>query len=172
MIDQRNRERMKQALVQPYGPPRPDLERFVLGSVGRLPDRRGPSRILALTLGALLVVLAIAIVFGREIHWPLSQNMGTQEQNPVLQQLRHRPLNLPAMAADGSCPQSAVVTRDVFFKPGEHGSGWPVVGDAGPINAQPLFTLLAKGGYFFSLTYVADASYQGPALIRGRKLDG
>lgn len=58
MIDERNRERMKRALVDAFGPPRPDLERLALASIEQRRVRRVPSRMFALAAVAVVLVLA------------------------------------------------------------------------------------------------------------------
>ena len=82
--------------------------------------------------------------------------------------LRNRPLNQPALAADGSCPSDsfhdvkAVVTS---------GKGGPNFGfGPGPAYLSGI-TQLYPGG-FDNEIWMIDASYRGPVLVRGHQMNG
>jgi hypothetical protein len=82
--------------------------------------------------------------------------------------LRNRPLNQPALAADGSCPSDsshdvkAVVTS---------GKGGPNFG-FGPGPAYLSGTTQLYPGAFDNEIWMIDASYRGPVLIRGHQVNG
>lgn len=82
--------------------------------------------------------------------------------------LRNRPLNQPALAADGSCPADsshdvhAVVTS---------GKGGPNFGfGPGPAYLSGIIQLYP--GAFDNEVWMIDASYRGPVLIRGHQVNG
>jgi hypothetical protein len=82
--------------------------------------------------------------------------------------LRNRPLNQPALAADGSCPSDsshdvhAVVTS---------GKGGPNFGfGPGPAYLSGIVQLYP--GAFDNEIWMIDASYRGPVLVRGHQVHG
>jgi hypothetical protein len=82
--------------------------------------------------------------------------------------LRNRPLNQPALAADGSCPSDS--SHDV--KPVvTSGKGGPNFGfGAGPAYLSGIVQLYP--GAFDNEIWMIDASYRGPVLIRGHQVNG
>lgn len=98
MIDQRNRHRMKEALMKPFGDPRPDVERLAMAAVQNRPAHRTATRAVALAAIVLFIALAVSIALAGRLLRPASQIVGSQEQSAaVLEQLRQRPLSLPAL---------------------------------------------------------------------------
>jgi hypothetical protein len=86
--------------------------------------------------------------------------------------LRQRPMSLPTIAPGSSCPTT---------------TGRPVAPDFGPaIGEGPLFaagmgtevaadltSATEEGGwYYVKVLWIAESSFSGPALVRGRQLDG
>ena len=175
MIDERNRLRLKQALIEPFGPPKPNLERIALASLERSADRRTSSRVLA--LAAFLVFMALAASIALAGHL-LRDNSGPVHLSPhqialQLAQLRQRPLNLPALRPDGNCPNSTVSMKSVYFTKGSSQTmAGPVYGNLGPIYGYGGPEVTTDHGYYYHVTYLSDAKYQGIALVRGRRLDG
>lgn len=90
----------------------------------------------------------------------------------------HRPLHLPAIAAGGTCPVSAVDPRVDWA--GIHifgGSGigrGPVYPATGPTSELTVRPDTQYGGPWLStkVFWYVRPSYRGPVLIRGRQLDG
>jgi hypothetical protein len=82
--------------------------------------------------------------------------------------LRNRPLNQPALAADGSCPSDS--SHDV--KPVvTSGKGGPNFGfGPGPTYLSGIIQLYP--GAFDNEIWMIDASYMGPVLIRGHQVNG
>jgi hypothetical protein len=82
--------------------------------------------------------------------------------------LRNRPLNQPALAADGSCPSDA--SHDV--KPVvTSGKGGPNFGfGPGPAYLSGITQLYP--GAFDNEVWMIDAGYRGPVLIRGHQVNG
>jgi hypothetical protein len=85
-----------------------------------------------------------------------------------LADLRNRPLNQPALAADGSCPVDT--SHDV--KPVvTSGKGGPNFGfGPGPAYLSGIIQLYP--GAFDNEIWMIDASYRGPVLIRGHQVNG
>jgi hypothetical protein len=82
--------------------------------------------------------------------------------------LRTRPLNQPALAADGSCPGDS--SHDV--KPVvTSGKGGPNFG-FGPGPAYLSGIVQIYPGAFDNEIWMIDASYRGPVLIRGHQVNG
>jgi hypothetical protein len=82
--------------------------------------------------------------------------------------LRNRPLNQPALAADGSCPGDS--SHDV--KPVvTSGKGGPNFG-FGPGPAYLSGIVQIYPGAFDNEIWMIDASYRGPVLIRGHQVNG
>jgi len=82
--------------------------------------------------------------------------------------LRNRPLNQPALAADGSCPSDSF--HDV--KPVvTSGKGGPNFGfGPGPAYLSGIDQLYP--GAFDNEIWMIDATYRGPVLIRGHQVNG
>jgi hypothetical protein len=175
MIDERNRLRLKGALIEPFGPPKPNLEQIALVSLERSRVRRTLGRVLALTAFVVFMALAASIALASRM---LRDNSGPVRQSPqpitrTLAQLRQLPLALPALRPDGSCPVSSVETKNVYFKKGPNQAITEVViGNRGPIYGLPGPETTGDHGYYYQVTYLGDARYQGFALVRGRRLDG
>ena len=82
--------------------------------------------------------------------------------------LRNRPLNQPALAADGSCPSDS--SHDV--KPVvTSGKGGPNFG-FGPGPAYLSGVTQLYPGAFDNEVWMIDATYQGPVLVRGHQVNG
>jgi hypothetical protein len=88
-------------------------------------------------------------------------------------ELALRPLQVPAVPAGGACPTSS-----------PHGD---TSDPAEPLNLTgdgPVYAIISRtidprswgreegGWYYLKVLWVSRAAYQGPALIRGRQLDG
>lgn len=175
MMEERNRLRLKQALIEPFGPPKPNFERAVLSSLERSIARRTPSRMLALTAFLVFMVLAASIALASRALRDASSVVGSSPQEIALQlaHLRQRPLNFPTLLPDGSCPVTTQPTRDVYFKKGPNQVITEVVfGNHGPIYGLGGPETTGNHGYYYHVTWLSDAKYQGLALIRGRRLDG
>jgi hypothetical protein len=85
-----------------------------------------------------------------------------------LADLRNRPLNQPALAADGSCPSDS--SHDV--KPvAASGKGGPNFG-FGPGPAYLSGIVQIYPGAFDNEIWMIDAGYRGPVLIRGHQVNG
>lgn len=185
MIDERNRRRLKQALIEPFSPPSPNLERIALASLERSPLRRISTRVLALAAFLVFIALAASIALAGHLLRDNSGPVGPSPQKIALQlaELRHRPLSLPTLGPNGSCPETSLPIKTRYFKedPNLRISG-PVYGDRGPIYAivgpeitfKPIGGQVITGehGYYYQMTYLSDANYQDLALIRARRLDG
>jgi hypothetical protein len=164
MIDERNRRRLKQALIEPFNPPSPSLERIALASLERPRVRRTSTRVLALAAFLLFMALAASIALAGRL---LRDNSGPVGPSPrqialELSQLRQRPLDLPALGPNGRCPETKLnqtVSR-------------PLYGNHGPIYAEGGPEVTGDHGYYYHVTWLSDAKYQGLALVRGRRLDG
>jgi len=173
MIDERNRMRMKAALVEPFNPPRPDLERLAFASIERRRVQR-PNRALALAAFALFMVLAVSVALAGHL---LRPNPGPatprQQVQILLAQLRDRPMNLPQLGAGGRCIETPQVLKNAILNKGQkqpdtlslYGTDGPIYGAGGPKTT-------GEHGYYYDVTWLSDAKYNGAALIRGRKLDG
>jgi hypothetical protein len=175
MIEERNRLRLKQALIEPFGPPKPNLERIVLASLERSAVRRTSSRILALAAFFVFMALAASIALASRL---LRDNSGPVRSSPQqialqLVQLRQRPLDFPKLLSDGTCPVSTERTKDIYFKRGPNQAITELVfGNRGPIYGLGGPETTGDHGYYYRVTYLSDAKYQGFALVRGRRLDG
>jgi hypothetical protein len=180
MIDERNRLRLKQALIEPFGPPKPNLERIALASLERTRARRTLGRVLALTAFVVFMALAASIALAGRL---LQDNSGPVHLSPQqialqLAELRQRPLSLPALGPNGSCPETPQLIKNIYFKLGP----WPnqtittvVFANRGPIYGIYGFRApetTGKYGYYYRVTYLSDPVYNGLALVRGRRLDG
>jgi hypothetical protein len=164
MIDERNRRRLKQALIEPFGPPRPNLDRIALALLERSPVRRTSTRVLALAAFLVFMALAASITLAGHLLRDNSGPVGPSPQQIALQlaQLRQRPLNLPTLGPNGSCPETKLnqtVSRPLYANQG------PIYGEGGP-------EVTGDHGYYYHATWLSDAKYQGLALVRGRRLDG
>jgi hypothetical protein len=82
--------------------------------------------------------------------------------------LRNRPLNQPALAADGSCPSDA--SHDVHAVV-TSGKGGPNFG-FGPGPAYLSGIVQIYPGAFDNEIWMIDATYRGPVLIRGHQVNG
>lgn len=175
MIDERNRRRLKQALIEPFPPPSPNLERITLASLERSPVRRTSTRVVALAAFLVFMVVAASIALAGHV---LRDNSGPVHLSPQqialqLAQLRQRPLNLPVLGPDGNCHDSPVSMKSVYFGKGVRQTmAGPVYGNHGPIYGYGGPEVIADHGYYYHVTYLSDAKYQGIALVRGRRLDG
>jgi len=184
MIDDRNRRKLKQALIEPFGSPSPNLERIALASLERAPVRRTSTRVLALAAFLVFMALAASIALAGHLFRDKSGPVGPSPHQIALQlaELRHRPLNLPALGPNGICPVTPLPIKTRHFKnePNLTVSG-PVYGNHGPIYGiggaevgggivGPVVT--GGHGYYYHVTWLSDATYQGLALVRGRQLDG
>jgi hypothetical protein len=80
-----------------------------------------------------------------------------------------RPLQLPHLAADQTCPQSSGGQVSPAFGPAfGDGPVYPVFGS----NASLIEPSAVDGGYRAKVLWVSASSYQGPVLIRGAQVDG
>jgi hypothetical protein len=185
MIDERNRRRLKQALIDPFSPPSPNLDRIVLASLERAPLRRTSTRVLALAAFLVFIALAASIALAGHLLKDFSGPVGPSPQKIALQvaQLRLRPLSLPAIGPNASCPETSRPIKTRYFKKDSslrisgpvYGNHGPIYAVAGPeITFKPIEGQVITGehGYYYQMTYLSDAKYQGLALIRGRRLDG
>ncbi len=179
MIDERNRRRLKQALIEPFNPPSPNLERIALASLERSARHRTSTRVLA--LAAFLVFMALAASIALAGHLLLVSSgpvrLSPQQIALELAQLRQLPLNLPVLrpngSPNGSCPVGPQPLKEVYFKKGPlHTVAEYVIGDHGPIYGLGGPEVTGDHGYYYQVTYLSDAKYQGLALVRGRRLDG
>jgi hypothetical protein len=180
MIDERNRRRLKQALIEPFSPPSPNLERITLASLERSPVRRTSTRVLAVAGFLVFMVLAASIALAGHLLRNTSGPVGPSPQQIALQlaQLRQRPLSLPALGPNGSCPVTPQLIKKIYLKLGP----WPnqtittvVFANRGPIYGIYGFRApetTGKYGYYYRVTYLSDPVYNGLALVRGRRLDG
>jgi hypothetical protein len=136
MIDERNRRRLKQALIEPFGPPSPNLERIALASLERSGLRHPSSRVLALATFLVFIALAASIALAGHLLRDNSGPVGPSPQQIAFQlaQLRARPLDFPTLLPDGSCPVTTPTTKDLYFKKGPNQTITEVViGNHGPI---------------------------------------
>src|SRR6202022_1909739 len=151
MIDERNRRRLKHALIEPFGPPSPNLERIALASLERSPVRRTSTYVLALAAFLVFMALAASIALAGHLLRDNSGPVGPSPQQIALQlaQLRQRPLSLPPLGLNGNCPETSLPIKTRYFKedPNLRISG-PVYGDKGPIYAivGPEITFKPIGG--------------------------
>ncbi|MEO8288612.1 MAG: hypothetical protein ABI670_19505 [Chloroflexota bacterium] len=86
--------------------------------------------------------------------------------------LRARPLNLPTVAAGGQCPATPgkQVSPDFGLALGS-GPVYPV--GFGADGVYPIGGTNEEGGWLYiKVLWVADPAYNGPALVRGRQVDG
>ncbi len=86
---------------------------------------------------------------------------------PVSWSALERPLNLPVLAAGTPCPRSRGQTVSSAYGP-VLGAGpiYPVMGSAGTLGVVP-----SDGSYLQKVLWVGAASYHGPVVIRGGRLD-
>jgi len=180
VIEERNGRRLKQALIEPFGHPRPNLERIALAALERASVQRTSTRVLALAAFLVFMALAAAIALAGHLRIDNSSPAGPSPQQIAVQlaQLRQHPLDLPVLNTDGSCPNTPQQIKNIYFKLGP----WPnqkittvVSGNHGPIYAILGFggpETTGDHGYYYRMTYLSDARYQGLALVRGRRLDG
>jgi len=175
MIDERNRRLLKEALVEPFGPPSPNLERTALASLERSRVRRAVTRILAVAAVLAFIGLAASIALAAHLFRDNSGPAGLSSAQIAreLAQLRQRPLDLPALGPNGTCPETPQPAKSVFFRKGQYQTiGGPVFGNHGPIYGWGGPETTGAHGYYFNVTWLSDASYRGLALVRGRRLDG
>jgi hypothetical protein len=180
MIDQRNRRRLKQALIEPFGPPSPNLGRIALASLERSSFRRTSTRVLALAVFFVFMALAASIALAGHILRDNSGPVGPPPQRIALQlaELRQRPVSLPALGPNGSCPVTPQLIKNIYIKlgpwpnetittvlSGNHGPIYGIFGFGGP-------SITGDHGYYYRVTYLSDAKYHGLSLVRGRRLDG
>lgn len=175
MIDERNRRRLKQALIEPFSPPSPNLERIALASLERSAVRRTSTRVLALAAFLVFMALAVSIALAGHLFRGNSGPVHLSPQQIALQlaQLRQRPLNLPVLNPNGTCPVGPQPLKQVYFKKGPlHTVAEYVYGNHGPIYGLGGPEVTGDHGYYYHVAYLSDAKYQGLALVRGRRLDG
>jgi hypothetical protein len=87
----------------------------------------------------------------------------------VWETLRERPLNLPTLAPGEQCPTAAARDVSNFSHVLGDGPVYPVGFRNGVLTYSP------SGGTewgYSKVLWLSGADYQGPALIRGRQLDG
>lgn len=82
--------------------------------------------------------------------------------------LRNRPLNQPALGADGSCPATAFHDVHAVVTSGKGGPNFGF----GPGPAYLSGTTELYPGAFDNEIWMIDASYRGPVLIRGHQVKG
>lgn len=178
MIDDRNRRRLKHALIEPFSPPSANLERIALASLERSAVRRTSSRMLALAAFLVFMALAASIALAGRLLRDNSGPVGPSPQQIALQlaELRQRLLDLPALNTDGSCPNTPQPIKKIFFKKGPNETITEVLfGNHGPIYGIYILNgpeVTGDHGYYYQVEYLSDARYQGLALVRGRRLDG
>jgi hypothetical protein len=92
----------------------------------------------------------------------------TASPTPVLWSTLKRRLNLPVVAPGNACPRSHGQTVSAAFGPGlDGGPVYPVgLGTAGTLGV-----VASDGSYIQKVLWVGAASYSGPVLIRGGRLD-
>jgi len=168
--------------------PRPGIEGRVVARVlsrprtskaDRQPWVRGlPAQALRLAAGAvILAVLVSMVVLGRLVRDSGSQgnpgSLTTAEQAEVAQ-LEARPLALPPLPADGSCPVGPY-TEIRPWLPGStaalYRSPMLVFGN-GPIYGYHGRTIVTAKATYHDVDIYSDPSLRGPALIRAQTLDG
>jgi len=176
MIDERNRRRLNKALIEPFGPPSANLERIALASLERLPVRRTSTRVLALTAFLVFMVLAASIALAGRLLRDNSGPVGPSPQQIALQlaELRQRPLDLPTLGPNGTCPETPQPIKTRYFEKGPNPTmiSGPVFGNHGPIYGEGGPEVTGDHGYYYRVTWLSDAIYPGLALVRGRQLDG
>src|SRR5258708_38552 len=82
--------------------------------------------------------------------------------------LRNRPLNQPALGADGSCPAAAFHDVHAVVTSGKGGPNFGF--GPGPTYLSGIIQLYP--GAFDNEIWMIDASYRGPVLIRGPQVNG
>src|SRR5258708_17769827 len=82
--------------------------------------------------------------------------------------LRNRPLNQPAMGADGSCPAAAFHDVHAVVTSGKGGPNFGF--GPGPAYLSGIINLYP--GAFDNEVWMIDAGYRGPVLIRGHQVNG
>jgi hypothetical protein len=82
--------------------------------------------------------------------------------------LRNRPLNQPALAADGSCPSDSSHDVKPVVTSGKGGPNFAF--GPGPAYLSGIVQLYP--GAFDNEVWMIDASYRGPVLIRGHQVNG
>jgi hypothetical protein len=82
--------------------------------------------------------------------------------------LRNRPLNQPALAADGSCPSDSSHDVHAVVTSGKGGPNFAF--GPGPAYLSGIINLYP--GAFDNEIWMIDASYRGPVLIRGHQVNG
>lgn len=175
MSDERNRLRMKAALVDPFGPPRLDLEQRALADIG---GRRmsQSNRLFAVAAFAIFMLVAVSVVLAGRVLRPTPGPATTPKPqvSVVLSQLEARPLHLPALGPGGTCNQTDQVFKDVFYTQKQKSAPYSLLlyGTTGPIYGEGGSGLHGNHGSYFHVTWLSDAAYEGIALVRGRKLDG
>jgi hypothetical protein len=141
--------------------------------VRRVRERR------AVVLGLLAVVLASlglgACTMDSE---PSSGEARSLNEGPAAEPNLHRPLQLPELAAEDACPRTAGgrPNPDMAIALG-NGPVYPVLGfEKPPPAARGVVRLddydFRDGAYWQKTLWGVDPRYDGPALIRGRALDG
>jgi len=164
MMDEGNRRRLKQALIEPFSPPSPNLERIALEALERWSFRRTSTRVMALAAFLVFMALAASIALAGHLLRDNSGPVGPSPQQIALQlaQLRQRPLNLPALGPNRGCPETKLnqtTSRPLYANQG------PIYGEGGP-------EVTGDHGYYYHATWLSDAKYRGLALVRGRQLGG
>lgn len=92
----------------------------------------------------------------------------TAAERSDLASLEARPVKLPALGPNGTCPETAMTTvkpyKDQLVSTQLYGNG-PVFGAGGP----PSYT---KANVFYKVSYLADPTVTGVVLVRIATLDG
>lgn len=86
-----------------------------------------------------------------------------------------RPLHLPVLKPGESCPRSSASAVDLAafggISLGAVGPVHPIIGEVGARQANPIAASAEGGLYGVKTLWYSRASYQGPVLIRGQRLD-
>lgn len=156
-------------------PPPPGLEERILHNVRATGAHPNPKRstVAQLLIAAVLVVIAVGLLFAtRLLPRPSSPANESSQVASELQQLRQRPLTLPGLNPDGSCPVTSQQLIPVFLHPGDTPTVMLAYGNHGPIYGLGGSGPQTPRGYYYNVTWLSDVSYSGLALVRGRELNG
>ncbi|MDQ6739695.1 MAG: hypothetical protein M3021_04830, partial [Actinomycetota bacterium] len=86
--------------------------------------------------------------------------------------LRQRPLQLPRIAPGSGCPTTPGRQVNPAFGPAL-GSGPVYPAGFGTVGVANYAGALVEGGWsYYKVLWIADPTYHGPILIRGRQIDG
>lgn len=126
-------------------------------------------------VGALLVLLVLAstVVYGR-----LARDAGMQShptglsaEQAQLARLEKRPLQLPVMPADGSCPVTPMTSDVQPYRVPDGTPPEPLFGP-GPVYASGGTEVDSTTAQYWDVDFITPPGVAGPVLIRGRQLDG